>query len=371
MSMKLVALLNLEEVYQNSPNARIVPADVSSFTSKKQVNEFTKHIFMDAEIGVDLEASCECGHLTGLYLLDKECQYCKTKVTRPTASELTFTSWVEIPEFLPPMLQPAAYRILKKWMGSYTRQPLLDLLLLVESELPPQIAEWYTPGVWSFYNNFDKLMKFLINDYKPIKADRSEHIPEFLKKYKKCLFSRHFPILDRSMHVIDIKGTMSLVDDSVQHIMKSIEELANIHYSYEVTKDILEIEKYTFDMIKAYYDYSESIITNKLQRKYGLIRRQILGIKCHFTYRGVIVPIIDAADGDELYLPWGIGVQQHKLEILNLLINRKGYTPHEAQLIYERSKYNYNSEIDEILETLIDECPYKGIPTILGRNPTL
>ena len=379
--MKLLPLMDYEELYQKSPNAEIIPADVSSFTSKKQVTEFTKHIFMDGDIGVGLDATCECGNLTGLYLLGKECNFCKTEVKRPTATDVAFNSWIEIPMFLPPLLQPAAHRILKKWMGTgCNREQLLTSLTTVGSVLPEPIAEFYTPGVWSFYNNFDKLINFLLTEYRPLREpqagvktvnEKSIHIRKFIKMYRKRLFTRHFPVMDKSMHVVNAQGTMSFVDTSVQCIMKTVIELATIHYNYVESKNMPEIERCTVDMISAYYEYSEIILTTKVQKKFGLIRRHILGAKCHLTFRGVIIPIVDAADGDELYLPWGIGVQQHKLEIINILVNRKGHTPHQAQLIFEKAKYKYDPEVDAIIDTLIAECPYKGLPCILGRNPTL
>lgn len=381
MSMEVLPLLNYDKLYQNTINKKVVICDTSSFTSSKQMTDFMRFVFSNGDIGVALGASCECGKSEGIYLLNTICPYCKTVVEKPTAQNLKYSSWIEIPDFLPPLLQPAAYRDLKTWMGTFNKSSLLLLLMTQNSILPECIASWYTPGLWSFYYNFDKLVEFLLIEYKPLKEpnidkktktvnEKSLYIREFVSMYRECLFARYFPILDQRMHVKNNQGTMSFVDKASEQIVKSIIELANIHYHYTESK-MEYIEKCAIDMINSYYEYSDTILSTKIQKKLGLIRRHILGARCHFTYRGVIVPITDAADGDELYLPWGIGVQQHKLEILNILVNRMGYTSHDAQMLYERSKYKYDPIIDGILDTLIKECPYKGLVTILGRNPTL
>jgi len=66
-----------------------------------------------------------------------------------------------------------------------------------------------------------------------------------------------------------------------------------------------------------------------------------------------------------------MGVTTHKLEILNLLQNRYGYTQRDALDLFFKSKEEYSAVIHEILDTLIAECPYKGLPVEWDRNPSI
>jgi hypothetical protein len=384
MSLKFLPLLDFEKTFLESPSAKVIPCGVESFTSKKQVDDFMRYIVSDGNIGLSMTASCQCHHTEGMYQLGMTCPLCKTEVVMPMAAELDYSSWLELPEFIPPMLQPAAYRIISTWMKTFQRKKLLDEFLKTDGELPEQIAARFKPGLWNFYNNFDAIISFLANEYPPLKLSKSskngkvvkvnqqtEMFLKFVELYRKCIFTRHYPVLNRSMHVVNKQGTLSLTDQASEMIIKATYELANVHYCHHGSKNMDDIEACALEMLMSYLKYSDQIEATKLEKKQGLIRHNILGARCHFTFRAVIVPITDASYGDELHLPWGVGVQQHKLEILNLLVNRKLYSPHEAQALYEKSRHSYDPIVNDILKTLIDESPHKGLPCLLGRNPSL
>ena len=79
-----------------------------------------------------------------------------------------------------------------------------------------------------------------------------------------------------------------------------------------------------------------------------------------------------------------MGVGLLKLEIINLLMNRYNYTMSEALAKQQRATMQYDSDIDMIMKTLIQECrdltevyvPHlqrtikpKGLCLLVGRNP--
>lgn len=72
---------------------------------------------------------------------------------------------------------------------------------------------------------------------------------------------------------------------------------------------------------------------------------------------------------DEIYVPWKMAVNALKLEIINLLVNRYGYTHVQAIDKQMQSLAKYDPIIDDIMKKLIAECSYKGLTVILGRNP--
>jgi len=52
-------------------------------------------------------------------------------------------------------------------------------------------------------------------------------------------------------------------------------------------------------------------------------------------------------------------------------LKQRGYTLKQASAILFQSTKNYHPLIDELLQELIDESPYKGIPVLINRNPSL
>lgn len=380
MSMKYLPLLDYDKLFANAETQNIVPCDVSSLSTKDQVKDFMSYIFSDGNTEIDFGAACSCGSQP-MYLLDMICPKCGDTIKRSSSLELTYSNWLQIPDFLPPLLQPAAYKILFTWMGKAPNKKSLLLSLMEPDAELPEYLNWYEPGMQSFHENFFKLVTCMLkHDHrltiyakrggKRVNNPRSNDIPRFISKYRDVLFARYFPIMDSSMHVLTSDGNVSYMDESAKFIRKTINELANIHYVYKGDRNKKKVEALGVSLLQSYVGYSSSVM-EKLKRKKGVIRSHLLGSRCHFTYRAVISPIIDAAYGDEVYLPWAIGIQQNKLEVMNLLVNRYKYDPYSAQVKYDKAIDTFDEEIYEILNTLIAECPYKGLPTLLDRTPSM
>lgn len=381
--MTVLPIINFEKVYDESPNPTIVPTGVSTLTTKQQLDEFKKYIFSDSDDFAELTASCECGHLRAEYYLNTKCPKCNTVVSRAISTDLSFKNWLEIPDFLPPLITPRPYWILRTWLGTNTGGDgkLLDALMTQGASLPNDL-EWYTPGIQSFYDNFDKLMDFFLHHYtrtqpyrvkrdgtKVVRNQKAVQMEKFITMYREEIFSRLFPIMDKSMHVMTNSNSLKMTDPASNAIAPAIGELYAVNYTYD-KGDLKRVEECALRFIKFYADYSEQVVITKLNGKKMFIRQNILGAKCHTTFRGVISPIITPVMGDELYLPWRIGVRIYKLQIINKLI-RRGAAPYDALVYYESAIEKFDMTVSEILQELIDECPYKGLPVIFNRNPSL
>jgi len=146
-------------------------------------------------------------------------------------------------------------------------------------------------------------------------------------------------------------------------------------------------EQHIFATYKAWMDYTASVINDKIQGKHGFIRKCILGARVHGSGRGVIVPITGEHWDDELELPWKMMVGLFKLEICNKLIQKFGLPTNMALEYWAQALVGPRKDepdehvrqevqqkmtaVDMCLRELKDECPFKGLPIILGRNPTL
>ena len=105
-----------------------------------------------------------------------------------------------------------------------------------------------------------------------------------------------------------------------------------------------------------------------LVRKEGIFRKHVYGARSHFTFRFVIVSVPGPHKKDEIHVPWVAGPTAFRPHLLNKL-TRRGYTYKEANKILYRSVKKYDPLIAELLQELIDESPYRGIPAIINRNP--
>ena len=165
---------------------------------------------------------------------------------------------------------------------------------------------------------------------------------------------------------------MNYSDTIVQHIIRAKIELSQLIYVYlNSTYNNTFVDRRMFSMYSSFLEYTSSILNDKLLKKPGFIRKHLLGARLYCTARAVIVPINGVHEADCVKIPWLMSVQVLHLEILNVLMNRKGLTLPQAVARHRRAVAGFDPEIYEIMNTLIAECPWRGLPCLVGRNPSL
>ena len=388
-------LIDFDRLYEENKlqGAVLVPCghDDETVAVGGSVNIIKKILFQSSDGNLNFIASCNCGHLRGNYNIGQTCPICKTKVQTVFADKINIHAWLEIPESLPGFLHPAAYRVLDKWMGTVKRRAsLLDTLLNAELPLPPEYQGKLGQGMWYFERNFDDIIRFIMSTKRgAAKAKDNAEIAAYIEANRNILFVRHIPILDQSLHILTHSGSMTYNDTASDYILKTCVELGNTVYQqrHQPAMNMKLREQHVYSTYKSWFEYTESIIKDKLIEKTGFIRKFIHGSRCHHTARAVIVPITSRHMGDEVELPWRMIVGLMKLEIINRLKLKYGLDPNTAILYWQQAQTGYDEEgpltqskelvmriiadVKQCLEELLAESPFKGFPILMGRNPTL
>lgn len=392
-----LSVLNFDKLYEeNRKNgAVLVPCghDDETVAMGGSVNDIKRILFQTSNGNLNFIANCSCGHMGGNFNIGRICPKCNTVVRTPFADEISVKAWLEIPESLPPFLHPVVYRVLSKWMGSAKRtknsskSTILDAILNVEVDLPGELKQ-LGQGMRYFHDNFDDVIRFVAN-LKKGRQKENEKIFQFLDEWRDCIWTRHIPILNQSLHILTSSGSMVYNDDSSQYILKTCIELGDAVYQqrHQPTINNKIVEQHVFCTYKSWMEYTDSVIDVKIQGKTGFIRKLILGARLHCSARGVIVPIIGSAPGDEVELPWRMIVGLYRLEIINRLTIMNGLDANTACHYWHQAQVGIHphapdtpenqevrkmiAAVKECLDALLAECPYKGFPIIMGRNPTL
>lgn len=374
--MSTVRLVDFDELFANS-QGKIIPTR-QELMKKTTVAEILKELFLD-ETDMSFVARCPNGCLVGGYFDGVTCPKCGELVTTKSSQDVAYSLWVEMPDFAPPVLHPRAYTILSNYFKLH-RLNLFDLLMSdPDNKLPSELAAWYIPGWRNFYEQFDRLMTFLLDESSFVKTSAKQRdlplIKEFIRVNRDQMFITKFPILDSTLHLITAMGDIRCIDPSAQFIVKLIVDLSVAQYQYDHSpKSQTYINKVLSEIYATYHEYLDSVMMSKLvgtEPKNGYIRRNGMGVRCHWSCRAVISPIVKPHMGDELHMPWTATVKCMTLEIINLLVNRKGKSLSDALNQVTAAISSYDEEIHDILNTLIQECPYKGLPILLDRNPSL
>lgn len=375
MKFAKLRMIDYDKLFYSDGNATIIPSGSLTLGSKNQVEETRQLFFQNDTNDLSHISSCECGDLVGNFYEGVECKTCKTPVTTNFAKDLRFRHWLQIPDFAPPMLHPVAYSIISRWLGTVKRELILNSILDVDKELPPDLKDVLGQGYVYFHKNFDDIMRYFLEEYtkrSPGVRKRSQDIAEFLSTYRDIMFIRHIPILNQSLHLMTSSGSMMYSDDTVQYIIKvriGLSSMVDIYNNGNFNDNF--VNQRMWEIHQGFVNYTKAILNDKLLQKPGHIRRNIIAARMHCTARGVIAPLKGLAEPDEIFVPWRMGVTALSLELINLLMNRHNYNMPCAKVKVDKALYTYDPDIDELMKVLISECRYKGLPVLMGRNPSL
>ena len=379
-----IQLVNYDQLFRDDPDAYVIECGADTILMKDQMTQHKLLFFQDGSKDLTNISSCDCGHITGNYMTGCTCPLCHTVCKTNFAEELKFRAWLEIPDFLPPVLHPAVYLVLDNWLGSFNKSSgrILEVLLNPDLPLPEEYQGTLGQGFEFFYKNFDNIINFFATQYKKLNTPeyrkKTVYVLQLLDKYRDRLFLRHMPSLNSSLHLSTQSGSITYSDNVVKYIIQAkieLHQLIYVHFNATCADNYMD--KRMLTMYQAFLEYTTAILNEKLLKKPGFIRKHLLGARLYCSARAVIVPLFDIHDYDEIHIPWLMAVQVLKLEIINVLMNRMGKTEPEALEIHRRALAQFDQTVYDIMNTLVQECDCvsssgkHGLPVLMGRNPSL
>lgn len=367
--------VDLEDLFARSPGARIVNNE--AFTTMSLSEDFRQAIYSNNDGDIGFTPTCQCGKLKGRFYAGAVCGECNTTVTTDYVDKLSHTAWVGTPHGMAPFLHPVWYFVLSSWsIGGKGIPPIIEIILDPDKDVPEVLQHIITSqGFGFFYENVDRIFNYFFNEHPWNTSGRRtmEWIKVFYGKYRNILFTTKLPILHNSLHPIMKNGnSLKYADRNSKEILEAIFNLSTLSF---VVRNSITTKKHEVRSMYQIYTkiiaYYRDIIKTKVGSKEAIIRHHNLGTRCHWSYRTVCTPITGPHEADELHLPYKLVVNALKLPILNVLVYRKRFTISDALVKHLKSMVVFDQEIYDIMIQLIAECPWKGLPTILGRNPTL
>lgn len=378
-----VSLVNYEKLFESATQPKFLNDLLFSDAGKNVIDM----LFQKSEGDLEYQPKCSCGAYRGRQYEGHVCPYCGEVITSDFTSNFLPTNWVRIPNNLPKIIHPRFYMILANWSsrmrvgkkgtrnaGKKQRVPIIDFILNPDEELPDDLVDGvHGQGFSYFIEHMDEIMTYIFEEHpKFSKSAKAEEIMRIYRANKDHLVLDKFPLLHPSFHPLHVNGRSRKIDKTADIILPAVLDMANTEFTLRrsVTRKKFG-DREIWKVFTKYIDYIKKIMESKLGDKQALIRRHNIAARMFWTGRGVISPINTRHMGDEIHLPWNIIMYGMQLEIINFLCNRHGYTPTDALEYFFRCVNKYDPLIDNILTTLIKECPYKGLPCGMGRNPTL
>jgi len=388
---RIFSIINFDQMFQDSQDRGMaLILDKFNFSMPGYADTISEHVF-SRHTDIDFIARCEGGHLVGNPYEGMICPKCHTVVSKDMEAadgHLRHRVFITCPDTIPGWLNPQIYRILSRWLTygeARSKINLLDNIIDPSAPLQPELEGVVLGrGFTYLYHNFDRLMEYFLLHHKKM-SDKAGTDPKtgmskmryFLQRNRDRVFCRYLPIMASALHpIIMSDGTnpnrQRYVDRNTKHILTAINALSYLRYSPRKRVHRQDyVEETAFTAFKEHIAYLEDISTRQLSKKKSLPRRHIFGARLHLTFRGVIVPIYGDHEYDDLYLPWQIAVNLFRVDILGRLIDDYGMTHADATMKHQAALQIYDADIHQLLNNFIEECPYKGIPNLFGRNPSL
>ena len=371
---RLFTLVDLDKEYYNCPHAVIVNKE--SLISKKLSKEFTDAVYSGSDGDLGFVDTCECGAVRGATKRGMYCQKCGTVCSSEFVDHLKHVSWVEIPSFMPPVMHPVWFQMLKGFTGvNRGSSSIIDIIL--NPKLPvPEALEPYIRGrgFQYFYEHIDEILDMIFYEYPKTKTKPNvKSMIAMRKEYRNCMFTRHMPILHSSLHTRKRDGdSLYYLDQCSRDLLGVLIDSSVLDLREHITSmSFVQSNAMMYDVYMRLMEYYKTLISFKLGKKEGILRKHVFGSRIHFSFRTVIVSQSDARPLDEILLPWGQIVAALKLPLMNFLVHRHYKSMEEALLIITHAIRHYDPLVDECLKAFIYECPDHQLPIVIGRNPTL
>lgn len=396
---RILKLLNFDQLFADMRDDVII-LNTINFSEPGYSQRLSENVFSRSS-DLDFIARCECEYLQGNYYIGDICPKCHTEVTldmEAASGHLKHRAWISAPKEIKGWLNPVVYMILARWLsygkrvktsntnargeitsrGKKRKGNYLDDILDVTTEIPPELSGVITgKGFNYFYDNFDFIIEHFLYHHKQTANKKGRDLIAYmLSDNRDKLFCRYLPILASALHpIVMSEGTSDnrrrYVDKNCQYVLAAAETLSYLEYNPRKTRRNNEVEVAAYSAYQNHMAYVFDISKKHLSEKRSLPRMHIFGSRLHLTFRGVIVPIIGRHQMDEIYLPRKIAVNLLRLQIIGRLMRRHGMTMSEAYNRQQAAIQKFDPLIDTIMKELIAECPHKGLPCLLNRNPSI
>lgn len=391
-------LLNFDADFDRLSKPPIIVNDlVGSSEEERELIKKTIFTYYESDT-MSTVPSCDCGDVIGVYNVGVKCSNCFTECKLTADQTLESTLWMRAPHGVAKLINPVIWGMLNdhfkisgfelvRWIADSSYRP--DVKTPKEFKIIEQnnIQRGYN----YFVENFDNILDVLFSIKAVSKKKSNDALIRLIKENRTIIFSKHIPLPNRSILIVEGTSTSKYVDPLVVGAINAIQIITSVdsgvneesfkplYFNEEEEKaakktvDDLSMRGRENRTIKAIHELSSfytKYYSAAVAGKKGLYRKQIFGTRSHFSFRAVISSITNKHRYTDIYIPWSVALAVFRIHLLNKLTKR-GFNTNEAISKLNSAVQHYDELIDVLFDELINESPSKSIPCILQRNPSL
>lgn len=322
---------------------------------------------------------CQGGHIIGEPDKGRLCNECNTLVENREGVSLDIAVWIRSPADVAPLINPMVWLMISNHfaIGDFNViRFLADRSYKYDKRKPAILLSLEAMGIPRGYNyfvqNFHTLLTKLseMKEYRvPAKKKKAAELMQLLRMDPRKIFTRYLPLPNKTLFVLEKNSTANFVDAAVPSAIDAIRTLAGIDAPNNVL-NLNKRENRTAKVLDQLAQMGYAWHKDAASSKRGIYRKHVFSGRMEFSFRGVISSLSDVHDYDVLEFPWSIATTSLHLHIMNKML-AMGYAPNQAAEHINSHAYRFSPLLSRIFDELVEESPYKGLPLLLGRNPSL
>jgi hypothetical protein len=320
---------------------------------------------------------CDCGVTQGGDEVNTRCPECHQLCLPVTEKPLESVLWLMAPDEIPGFINPQVWRIMSKhltYSGFNILEYLTNPFYRPSCKTPPIVAKvdsmQLPMGLKGFHDHYDAIIDALYkNRIFSGRVSQRDKVYRYLQMVRKVTFTKYLPFPSKLAFITEHNNDKIHADHKMAPALDAIWTIASM-YSGGEEPSLRMKESRCIRSITKLIDYYREFEIYTASKKPGIFRKLIYGARPHWTYRAVISSQHRPHKYDELELPWSLSTLLFKSHLANKLLKRK-FTPNEIIALLYENTLRRHVLIESLFQELIDEAPGGGIPTTLGRNPTL
>lgn len=368
--------------FRSTEGDKIILNDVSYFAMNDldMVGQQLSTIYGKTDV-ISTIPTCDCGELRGGYLVGVVCSKCGTTckdVYDKIEPVLWMKAFSEDTKFMNPHFWIMLENVIStgkfkglRWLCDSTYNPNLiikpiiyEIYALIGNKRIYSNTIKHIPEILDFVKENDPRYKKSLTEKRKI-----DLIKDLYFKNQDKIFSTYLPIVNKKLFVMERTNKGTFVNLSMSYMVSAVRSW--IKHSSNTRTTELRKNIITATVVYKLSCLYEQIYTEFVIKKQGIIRKHNYGARSDFTFRAVITSIMGKHQHNEVHVPWCIGVTAFRPHLMNMLVNRKGYTCKQASHKLLDAIYNYDEEISELLDTLLIEAPDGKLWVNMQRNPSL
>lgn len=311
--------------------------------------------------------SYKCGCTRSIYRgphsIEEKCEVCDVEITTSEERSKRYAK-ISLPYTI---LNPLVYMLVKKAKPS-CKKILNDILFYKQAYYFDEegLIKPYDPNVDTDkykLEGIDGTKKYILHLCK--NSDKAEL--EFIKTNEDIITCNSVVVIPPAFRSFSKNSNGSCTTDALnKHYQELLIRINNItKLSFLLKEDSDQLKSY-FNTVQIHTINIYEYIIDKLSKKTGLIRGNILGKRVDFSGRAVISPD-PTLNLDECKIPYLILLEMYKPKLITYLVNRKVVTRHnKASDLIDQCIVKNDQSLLPILEDFI-----KDKVCILNRQPTL